>query len=134
MKSKQIAFIGFAAVFAACGSSTSGYLPSDSVEEDGDEYIPWDGADGKSDQPLFRLAFTNACVAGPKLIVSAVGDVLLHSPLQKQAYASAIGVRSLWSEVEPLIAKAHVSYANLEGPAAAGVNASGRIRLVKATI
>jgi hypothetical protein len=71
------------------------------------------------------LTFSDECRAGKKITIAAMGDVLLHGPLQKQAYASREGFHSLWSAAEPLIAKADVAYANFEGPAAAGVTSSG---------
>ena len=72
------------------------------------------------------LLFDAACEPGPTITIAAVGDVLLHSPLQRQAYDSDEGFVSLWSDVGDLIASADVAYANLEGPTARGVNASGQ--------
>jgi hypothetical protein len=70
------------------------------------------------------LEFSEPCRAGTSLTIAAVGDVLLHSPLQIQAYAQ--GFASLWSGVNKLVSRADLSYANLEGPTAEGVLASGR--------
>ncbi len=68
------------------------------------------------------LAFDDACIAGDRVTVAAVGDVLLHGPLQDQAKTrdgqdgnEAYG--SLWDPVVPLLAKADVAYANFEGAA-----------------
>ncbi len=71
------------------------------------------------------LRFSNACRAGTKIAIAAVGDVLLHGPLQKQASAEAEGHHSLWAGVEPLLARADLTYGNLEGPCADGVSATG---------
>lgn len=101
--------------------------PSDDGE-DGEDYAPFDGkADGASGLGG-PVSFTAACAAGPRLTIGAVGDVLLHSPLQQQAIAKASTGRftSLWSPVKDLLAAADTQYANLEGPTAHGVNSTGR--------
>jgi len=72
------------------------------------------------------LLFDAACEPGDTITIAAVGDVLLHSPLQRQAYEADDGFISLWSDIADLVAAADVAYANLEGPTARGVNASGR--------
>ncbi|MBI3072502.1 MAG: CapA family protein [Deltaproteobacteria bacterium] len=126
MKTRWWCKIVFAASGLACGGTGPGLPDSHIDDEDSDYYVPLADEDGKTDRVVSRLAFTNACAAGPKLVISAVGDVLLHSSLQRQAYRASDGARTLWKDVEPLFAKAHISYANLEGPAASGVVASGR--------
>jgi capsule synthesis protein PGA_cap len=73
--------------------------------------------------PAGGLAFSDSCAAGDRIVVAAVGDVLLHEPLQKQAYA--MGHDSLWHDVAPLLHRAGAAYANLEGPVAPGVNSAG---------
>ncbi len=60
------------------------------------------------------------------LTIAAVGDVLLHAPLQKQVYGTPDGFQRLWSAVTPLLRKADLSYANLEGPAAGPLDARGK--------
>lgn len=72
------------------------------------------------------LKFREACRAGTKITIAAVGDVLLHSPLQQQAYSSPEGHHSLWKNVEPLLSRADLTYANLEGPCAEGVATTGQ--------
>lgn len=74
-----------------------------------------------------ELRFAKACERGESIILAAVGDVLLHGPLQKQAYSSKDTFGSLWRGIEDLIADADLAYANLEGPAAFGVVAGGRV-------
>ena len=61
-----------------------------------------------------------------RVTVAAVGDVLLHSPLQRQAAARPDGFQSLWKEVQPWLEGADIAYANLEGPTASGLTRSGR--------
>lgn len=58
------------------------------------------------------------------LTIAAVGDVLLHAQLQKQAYAK--GFPSLWRQVTPLLKGADVAYANLEGPLAGALDMRGQ--------
>jgi poly-gamma-glutamate synthesis protein (capsule biosynthesis protein) len=71
------------------------------------------------------LAFSDPCRAGTRVTIAALGDVLLHSPLQRQAYAAQDGHHSLWRAAEPLIQQADLAYANFEGPSAAGTTATG---------
>lgn len=59
------------------------------------------------------------------LTVAAVGDVLLHAPLQQQAARSPDGFKSLWDPLVPRLEAADMAYANLEGPVAAGLTRSG---------
>ncbi len=74
------------------------------------------------------LRFRDACRAGTKITIAAVGDVLLHGGLQRQAYTSADGHHSLWKNVEPLLEQADLTYGNLEGPCAEGLTAGGESR------
>lgn len=67
-----------------------------------------------------------APVPPTRITVAAVGDVLLHGALQRQAAQSPDGFTSLWREVAPRLAQADVAYANLEGPVAQGLVAGGR--------
>ena len=71
------------------------------------------------------LTFTRACVPGDSVTISAVGDLLLHHELQIQAYAAPDGFLSVWGEVRDLLALADISYANLEGAVATGLNRNG---------
>ncbi len=101
--------------------------PSDDGE-DGDEYAPFDGkADGAAGLGG-PISFAAACAPGPRITIGAVGDVLLHTPLQQQAIAKAGSGRfaSLWAPVKDLLAASDTQYANLEGPTARGVNSTGR--------
>ncbi|MEL7542665.1 MAG: CapA family protein [Pseudomonadota bacterium] len=73
------------------------------------------------------LHFSGACKTGAETTIAVAGDLLFHRRLQRQAYASPIGARSLFSpEMRKLIAAADVAYANFEGPAAHGIAGFGR--------
>jgi poly-gamma-glutamate synthesis protein (capsule biosynthesis protein) len=50
--------------------------------------------------------------------ILAVGDILMHQDVQLSARQSQGGLRSLWSEVEPMIHGADIAFANLETPVA----------------
>jgi poly-gamma-glutamate synthesis protein (capsule biosynthesis protein) len=78
--------------------------------------------------PADYLQFAHACAPGTSLTIAAVGDILLHEELQRQAYAAADGHSSLWGGVGDLLARADLTYANLEGPSAPGVTRSGKTR------
>ena len=47
------------------------------------------------------VRFDRACEAGDTTMIGAVGDVLLHGPLQKQGYSQ--GFESLWSHLQTFI-------------------------------
>ncbi|MCY4310961.1 MAG: CapA family protein [Rhodospirillaceae bacterium] len=67
-------------------------------------------------------------VKAPEIItVAAVGDVLLHDTVQRYAMNQETGFMSLFGPVVDLIQGADVAFANLEGPAAAGVTKRGRV-------
>ncbi len=71
-------------------------------------------------QVKYISAPVNRCFGSDVLRITAVGDVLLHSPLQRRGYSDANGFRSLWREVEAYFRAADINYANLEGPVAPG--------------
>lgn len=71
------------------------------------------------------IRFDQACEPGESITIGAVGDILLHGPLQRQSYSHDAGFVSLWSEILELMQGPHIMYANLEGPAAYGVRAGG---------
>jgi len=70
------------------------------------------------------LRFRDACAPGNRIVIAAVGDILLHHPLQVKA--SKYGYESLWQEALPYLQAADLAYGNLEGPIAPGVD--GRLR------
>ena len=77
----------------------------------------WDRSDG------FAI---NECTSGDRINIALVGDLLLHGPLQRRAYASDDGFLAIWGAVLPLLRNADITYANLEGPVAKGVSRSFR--------
>lgn len=66
-----------------------------------------------------------SCVDGEEVTIAAVGDLLLHSPLQKKA-AIEQDFGSLWSEVGSYLYDADITYANLEGPTAINTPLNGK--------
>lgn len=72
------------------------------------------------------IAFRGGVGASDLVTVAAVGDVLLHDAVQKFAMSRPDGFRSLFRPVADLILGADIAFANLEGPAAAGVTKTGR--------
>lgn len=80
----------------------------------------WAGpTQAQSCRPVIEPA--RACPNG--LSIAAVGDMLLHRPLQARGYASPDGFRRIWLRAEPFLRRADIAYANLEGPVAAGITA-----------
>lgn len=82
--------------------------------------------------PPFRIAgdtvglrFKGAHLPGERYTIAAVGDILLHEFLQREAVQRG-GFRFLWQRFIPWLQWADISYANLEGPLASGVDAEGR--------
>lgn len=117
-------------LIVACAAPVESSLGSQEPsldDEDGAPYVPMAG--GKADgfvHSAAPLTFDAACQGGDRLTIAAVGDVLLHGPLQRQAFEDPRGFRSLWADVAPLLEQADITYANLEGPTAAGVNTRGQ--------
>lgn len=122
----RLCLLGALATFTlgASGCGTSDDDQWSDGEEEGDE-------EGKTEDPLTApratgpLEFANKCKAGTQITIAAVGDVLLHGPLQRQAYAARDAHHSLWKNVEPLLARADLTYGNLEGPCADGMTTGG---------
>ncbi len=63
----------------------------------------------------------NSCIGSKTVRITAVGDVLLHSPLQRRGYGDGDGFRGIWRVMEPFFRAADIAYANLEGPVAPGM-------------
>ncbi|MYK16382.1 MAG: CapA family protein [Rhodospirillaceae bacterium] len=72
------------------------------------------------------IAFRSGADASELITVAAVGDVLLHDAVQKFAATRKDGYLSLLRPVADLILGADIAFANLEGPAAAGITKTGR--------
>lgn len=60
--------------------------------------------------------------------LSFVGDILVHEALYRSVVDGTKNFRQIWRRTDGLIQKADYSVANLEGPAALGVDAQGRDR------
>jgi len=112
------------AAIACSAMDPEGELSLD--DEDGEEY---DGYAPKADSNSGLggpLSFRDACTPGTRMTIGAVGDVLLHGPLQKQAVAQSTRFKSLWSPITDLMQRPDIMYANHEGPSAKGTNSAGR--------
>lgn len=72
------------------------------------------------------MTFRAGCVAGERIIVASVGDLLFHNSLQRQALSRGGRYADFWQSLEPVLANADLTYGNLEGPAAHGVALGGR--------
>lgn len=79
------------------------------------------------DRPLpdGYLTFDDACAVEAVVTIGAVGDVLLHHELQKQAFAASERYIDLWSGIVDLLRQPDITWANLEGPAARGIDRKG---------
>ena len=111
------AFAGLFAILAGCAADGQ----QGNEDTDGDNGTPSDDLTAMAAGTPIK--FADACKSGTQVTIAAVGDVLLHSPLQVQAYAR--GFESLWKNVEPLFARADLTYGNLEGPCAEGTTTGG---------
>jgi hypothetical protein len=67
------------------------------------------------------IVFRNGCSASQRIVIAAVGDILFHRPLQRQAPTAKGSYADFWQPVASVIAEADLAYANLDGPAAEGV-------------
>jgi poly-gamma-glutamate synthesis protein (capsule biosynthesis protein) len=120
-------FLCLAGVFAVAGLAWAApgcaSDPSDGVEDD--EPGPEEDALTVAAAASGPVKFADTCRAGTRITIAAVGDVLLHTPLQQQAYSAPDGHQSLWKHVAPLLSRADITYANLEGPCAEGTTTTG---------
>jgi len=124
--SAVVSLVAVVGLVGCVGDARDDGEPSD--DGDGDEYTPFDSkADGNSALGG-PIEFANQCTPGTRMTIAAVGDVLLHGALQQQAMARPTSGRfaSLWQPVTDLLSAADTTYANLEGPTAHGVAATGR--------
>ena len=86
-------------------------------------WCPAARAQSSAPQPIF---FRDACAAGERVTVAAVGDLLFHFNLQQQALARDSSFARLWQPVAPVLGRADIVYGNLEGPAARAVTPGGQ--------
>lgn len=59
-------------------------------------------------------------------VISVIGDVLVHDAIYRSVVNGSKDFSQIWRKSIPLFTKADFSIANLEGPAAMGIDASGR--------
>ena len=111
------------ALLASCGQSE---VVSDEDDESSDGEGPTEADLTSPPRSSGPLVFANRCTSGKRITISALGDILLHSGLQTQAYASPDKFGSLWNNVRSPLQKADLAYANFEGPAAEGTASGGR--------
>ena len=78
---------------------------------------------GQSGQDIH---FRDACAAGERVTIAAVGDLLFHFNLQQQALARGANFARFFEDVAHVFKRADIVYGNLEGPAARGVASGGR--------
>lgn len=71
------------------------------------------------------ITFSGACTNGNRILVAAVGDLLFHESLQRQALTPSSNYRRFFSDIEGILKNADIAYGNLEGPAAQAVAAGG---------
>jgi poly-gamma-glutamate capsule biosynthesis protein CapA/YwtB (metallophosphatase superfamily) len=69
-------------------------------------------------RPINRDVPPVAYLPETEVVIAAVGDVIPHLPLQRQALSRPAGYRDLWRAAEPVFASADLVYANLETPVA----------------
>lgn len=75
------------------------------------------------------LDFKTPCESSQSLATfSFVGDILVHEALYRSVIDGTKSFRQIWRRTDVLMQKADYSVANLEGPAALGVDAQGRDR------
>lgn len=75
------------------------------------------------------LSYSQSCDSRDDMATfSFVGDILIHKALYEAVIADTQHFSQIWRKTDSLIKKAHFSVGNLEGPAALGVDSSGRDR------
>jgi poly-gamma-glutamate capsule biosynthesis protein CapA/YwtB (metallophosphatase superfamily) len=76
---------------------------------------------------VYAIDFSRACESkSSEIVISGVGDILMHSGLQKTAYK--YGIDSMWGNLKPLFSATDLNYANLETPVAAGVSGGREVK------
>ncbi|MGD9785047.1 MAG: CapA family protein [Hyphomicrobiaceae bacterium] len=73
-----------------------------------------------------RLTFRAGCGAGDRIVIAAVGDMLFHNSLQRQALVPSSNYQRFWPSLRPVLEGADITYGNLEGTMAEGVSPSGQ--------
>jgi poly-gamma-glutamate synthesis protein (capsule biosynthesis protein) len=68
------------------------------------------------------LRFSGACTEGERVTIAAAGDLLIHHELAKQAFEAEDGFENIWANISDLLEGADLTYLNLEGPVAPGLD------------
>ena len=63
---------------------------------------------------------------GTRVLVAAVGDLLFHAALQRQALSAGSSYSHFWKPVQHVLDQADIVYGNLEGAVAEGIAPGGR--------
>ncbi len=75
------------------------------------------------------LKYSTACdPKNQQVIISFVGDILIHKALYQAVVSETKHFNQIWIKTDPLIHKADFSVANLEGPVAEGIDKNGKDR------
>lgn len=75
------------------------------------------------------FSFTTHCEDPNNVaVISAIGDVLVHDAIYRSVVNGKQDFSEIWRKVIPLFTKADLSIANLEGPAALGIDYNGKDR------
>ena len=72
------------------------------------------------------ITFKHACDSGKRTTIAAVGDLLFHKKLQVQALSKKGRYKDFWQPVTEFLARADVTYGNLEGAIAPGLGQKGK--------
>ncbi len=112
-------FLVFGALWltAACGSSALEPDDTDIMED-----VPDELQSPRVPMSTGPLNFKAACAPGATMVLTGLGDVLLHTRLQNQAKSrdgapENDNFDSLWHGAKDVVSAADITYANFEGPA-----------------
>lgn len=72
------------------------------------------------------IRFQHACEPGTQVQIGAVGDFLMHGPIQKKASMGG-GFTALWKRWIPYMKQVDQMYGNLETPTAPGMLPGGKV-------
>ena len=67
------------------------------------------------------LRFENRCLAGERLTIAAVGDLIFQAEIQREVLRPDRTYGDIWSSLAPVLRHADMVYGNLEGPVAQGI-------------
>lgn len=75
------------------------------------------------------LKYSTSCDPNNRpIVISFVGDILIHKALYQSVVSETKHFDQIWKRTDPLINKADFSVANLEGPVAEGIDKNGKDR------